>query len=299
MNLQEVAGRTGLVLKKHAPDILLGVGVAGVVGGAVMLAKAARKHDAVKEEIDHQIEEQMTDLDRAESAGGRMDETAYKQAVGRIYIRAGIDWTKHYGPSVGMLVVSIASIVTGHIKTKERLTSAIAAYNIVDRGFKQYRARVIHQYGEEKDEELRYGDSLTREVFDELDENYGKKDKVRDKIRKSVDGVSGYYQVFDGYSNRWRRDGYTNLYFLKTQQAYFNDLLNTRGHVFLNEVWDELGMPRTPEGQLVGWVKDSETGDNVIDLGIFRKLNEGFVNGIDDFCIIDPNVDGVVYDQLF
>ena len=56
--------------------------------------------------------------------------------------------------------------------------------------------------------------------------------------------------------------------FLRAQQNYWNQMLVARGHVFLNEVYDALGIERTQAGSIVGWVI-SENGDNFIDFRIF------------------------------
>ena len=48
--------------------------------------------------------------------------------------------------------------------------------------------------------------------------------------------------------------------FLMAQQAFANDKLQTRGHLFLNEVLDDLDLPRTAAGQIVGWTADGPDG---------------------------------------
>lgn len=59
--------------------------------------------------------------------------------------------------------------------------------------------------------------------------------------------------VFDASSIQWGKDSNYNRMFLVCQENYFNHLLVARGHVFLNEVFDALGMNRTSRGQLDGW----------------------------------------------
>ena len=90
--------------------------------------------------------------------------------------------------------------------------------------------------------------------------------------------------------------------FLHAQQEYFNNMLRARGHVFLNEVYDALGIQRTSAGSMVGWVmrKDGK-GDNFIDFGIFdgdKPRARDFVNGYERSILLDFNVDGVIYDLI-
>ena len=85
--------------------------------------------------------------------------------------------------------------------------------------------------------------------------------------------------------------------FLKQQQSYANDLLKSRGHLFLNEVYDLLGIQRTKAGNIVGWIYDEKNpvGDNFVDFGIYdinRPKNRDFVNGYERTIILDFNVDG-------
>jgi hypothetical protein len=86
--------------------------------------------------------------------------------------------------------------------------------------------------------------------------------------------------------------------FIRSQQNYANDLLNARGHVFLNEVYDMLGIERTSAGAVVGWVRGN--GDNEIDFGVLNDLHSGqrFINGDERSVLLDFNVDGVVYDLI-
>ena len=96
-------------------------------------------------------------------------------------------------------------------------------------------------------------------------------------------------------------------------QARANDLLKAKGYLFLNDVYDMLGIPRTKAGQIVGWTYDRETcesktvdengdpvGDGFIDFGIFnaKRPNRRFVDGYESVILLDFNVEGNVLDLL-
>ena len=91
--------------------------------------------------------------------------------------------------------------------------------------------------------------------------------------------------------------------FLKDQQRYANDILKSKGHLFLNEVYDMLSIPRTKAGQVVGWIYDEKhpVGDNFVDFGIYDIYNErarDFVNGYERTILLDFNVDGNILDMI-
>ena len=112
-----------------------------------------------------------------------------------------------------------------------------------------------------------------------------------------------YAKFFDDGCTGWTKDPEYNLMFLKDQQRYANDLLQSKGHLFLNEVYDMLGIPRTKAGQAVGWIYDEKNpvGDNFVDFGMYDMYNEkarDFVNGYERTILLDFNVDGNILDMI-
>lgn len=71
-----------------------------------------------------------------------------------------------------------------------------------------------------------------------------------------------FARSFDKTNIHWNERSEYNKMFLKVQEGYFNDRLAARGYLFLNDVYDALGFPRVPAGQLIGWVHAE--GDVVI-----------------------------------
>lgn len=112
--------------------------------------------------------------------------------------------------------------------------------------------------------------------------------------------LSQYARFFDEACPAWTKNSEYNLSFLKLQQQYANDILKSKGHIFLNDVYDMLGMPRTKAGQVVGWVynETNPVGDNYVDFGIFEEHNRKFVNGYETSILLDFNVDGCILEVL-
>jgi hypothetical protein len=159
--------------------------------------------------------------------------------------------------------------------------------------FKSYRKRVIADVGEDKDKEYRFG--VTKELVQVTNEDGSKEMVERTVIDPTT--VSQYARFFDAGNPNWTRNPEMNLMFLRSQQNWANDLLHARGHVFLNEVYDMLGMPRSEPGCVVGWVDGH--GDSFIDFGFYNGVDSAsrdFVNGFEKTVLLDFNVDGMIMD---
>lgn len=113
-------------------------------------------------------------------------------------------------------------------------------------------------------------------------------------------GLSKYARVFDDTSMAWDRNAIINSAFLNCAENIANVWLQSRGYLFLNEVYDLLGMPRTKEGQVVGWVYNVENpvGDNYVDFGIEHERNAKFFACVEPNAILDFNVDGNIFDMM-
>lgn len=138
--------------------------------------------------------------------------------------------------------------------------------------------------------------TITIKIDDHELMNFKEEQTQKETIREA----SQYARFFDEGSSKWERDPEYNLMFLKAQQHYANDLLKAKGCLFLNEVYDMLGIPRSKTGQIVGWIydKDNPSGDNYVDFGIHEDRNKDFVNGLCNEILLDFNVDGNILEHL-
>jgi hypothetical protein len=298
-------GRTGLKVQKHSPEILLGVGLIGMVVTVVMASKATLKIEQIV--VKHY--DKMDDIKEGEKAN-RPDVYSEQDAMkdkAKLYVKTGFEIAKLYGPSIGVGVLSISAILASHGIMHNRQVALVAAYNILNEGFKSYRDRVAAELGAEVEKDYFLGlqeESHTETVKDEE----GNKTKVKrtnkssHKLAKSI-----YSRFFDESNPNYQKDRQLNKAFLISQQNYFNDVLVIRGHVFLNEVYEALGFPHTQEGSIVGWVlrnpkqMKEEGRDGYIDFGIFEIDNDPgreFVNLTNPTILLDFNVDGIVFNLI-
>ena len=290
--------RVGFQIKKHSPEILLVTGITGVVTSAVMACKATTKVDAIIEESKKSIDTIHEGMDAGNICDVEYTEEDGKKDLAIVYIQTGVKFAKLYGPSVFLGLTSIGCILASNNIIHKRNVALSAAYTAIDRSFKSYRSRVIERFGESMDRELRYN-IKTQEVKETVvDEETGKKKTVKSTVSVvDPNTYSDYARFFDEYCAGWTKDAEYNLMFLRQQQNYANELLKSRGHLFLNEVYDMLGIDRTKAGNIVGWVYDEKhpVGDNFVDFGIYVLDNEkarDFVNGRERSILLDFNVDG-------
>lgn len=290
--LGQVASQTlgkGVHLAKHyAPEILTTVGVVGVVASAVLAAKATLKLEPVVDRLED-------GLDLAKTQAAAAGETEKTKDVLYVYGRTVVDVVKLYGPSVSLGVGSIVCIVAAHGIMRRRNVALLAAYNVLEKSFSRYRDRVIEEFGADKDREYRMGFREEKVKNEET----GKMEVITklDPLAPSV-----YARWFDQVnSTRWEKRAEYNLVTLRCEQDYANDRLRARGYLFLNEVYERLGLEPSQAGQIVGWVISKDGGDNYVDFGMYDANNEGsrlFINGSAPGIFLDFNVDGVIIDKI-
>lgn len=311
--LGNLTKHTSLKLGKYTPDILMGLGIIGAVASTVLACKATLKVKDILEEKNEQLET----VNTVEKDALTDDTIDYSEEDGKkdraiIYTQTGVKLLKEYAPAIGLGVLSIATIISSHNIMKKRNITLAAAYTAINTSFKKYRKNVVERFGKEIDKELRFGVKAV-EVESKYTDKKGnektKKEKVK-AVENPIDGVSEYARFFDECtSTEWRKDSEYNKMFLRRSQDYANEMLKHRGHIFLNEVYDMLGMPRSKAGQAVGWVYDKENpnGDNYVDFGLYdvhrlpnhlKEPKEAFINGTERSILLDFNVDGAIYDLI-
>lgn len=288
-------GRQVLTVQKHSPAILFGTGVAGFVATVVLATRATLKLDEVLQENEKNVE--LANKAR-EIDPNKYSEEDKERDLKLNKVQTAIKVVKLYAPAVAIGVVSVGCLTGSHVILTKRNAAVTAAYAALDKGFREYRARVVKDLGAEKDAEYRYG-MVDKEIAVETD--HGTDVKTVKAMPEGNGGRSIYAVCFDESSPNWSKDRGYNQMFINTQQSWATDKLRANGHLFLNEVYDMLGLPRTKAGAVVGWIMDGENSDNYVDFGVFRgDISRGtdFVNGDERSVWLDFNVDGVIYDKI-
>lgn len=281
-----------LKTQKHSPKILFAAGVVGVVSAAVLAARATLRLDEI-------VDEAKETLEAFETVKGNPEYTEEDQIKDKalFYVQTSIKVIKLYAPAVGLGVASIGMLAGSHRILTKRNLALTGAYSALEKGFKEYRRRVVEDLGEDRDREFLHGTEIVHETHVDQD---GKKTKVETKIAA---GISPYGIMFRQDNPNWNRQPEYNFLFLRAQQRYLNDKLQVRGHILLNDVYDAIGVQRTPAGCVVGWLSKEYGGkDGYVDFGIFDDADAlrvyDYMTGHEGELYLDFNVDGNIFEKI-
>lgn len=296
--LTRLAARATLEIKKNSPTILFVAGIAGVTTSTVMASMATLKLDKTLDEAQQRLftvreAEAFNELHPDKAID--FDGSSAVQMKAMIYTRLVLDMGRLYGPAIVVGVAGIACLTKSHNILMKRNAALTAAYVTLERTYKAYRAKVRDTIGEDKEAELHYEVQKDLHEKEALVEGKGKK-------KKGGTGPSIYSKWFDETCTPFSVSPEANVMFLHFQQRWANDRLQARGFIFLNEVYEQLGLPATEAGTIVGWMLDGE-GDDQVDFGIFNSKTDEVRHyvkndGTGAPILLDFNVDGPVNHKL-
>lgn len=285
-------------VQKRSPELLLiGSGV-GVVVGTVMACKATLKvedilatHADTMDKI-HTVADKNLDDYTAQDA---------KKDTTICFVKTALKIGKLYAPSALIFACSFGMALGAHRIITKRAAGFAAALAAVDKGFKEYRERVIEKYGKEVDEALRFGYIGKTEVENTVTDENGEEKTVTESVDIVKEDESMYMRYITKTNQEvWSRSEAALEHLLTMKQAVLNNLLKAKGRVTLNEAYHELGLKECADGMVVGWVcePNNPVGDNYIQFTVKKVmlLNERGKNEL--AYAIDFNVDGNIYDRL-
>lgn len=292
-----MASKTVMKLKKHSPEILVVAGIAGTVVSAVLACKATTKVAEILDETKGTLDTIHEGMETGAINGREYTTEDGKKDTVVVYAQTGMKLAKLYAPAIILGTLSITSILASNNILRKRNVALGAAYAAIDKSFKEYRGRVIERFGEQVDTELKYGIKAKKFEEIEVDPETGKEKKVKKTVMVADPNLQSDYAVyFDSKSRNYETNPDYNRMFLKAQQAFANDKLQTRGHLFLNEVLDDLDLPRTPAGQIVGWTKDGP--DGYVNFRIVEVERETEDGRHEPALLLDFNVEGNIWEKM-
>lgn len=301
------AKRFALVCNTNAPTILTVTGVCMIVAGGVLAVKKAGSDKAWSIRAEHA--DNIEDICNArvdfqiDNPGESYPDDIGPRAMTKEQFHYIWENVKLYAIPIGLAAGGIASIFVGHGILRKRHAAMIAAYDAVSASFAAYRGRVKEELGEDADTHFMYGTGKkVSMVVNDTDEEGN---EVQKEVVGYTDGrASMYAKVFDITNENFSRDYAQTEATLRQIKNYCNLQLKAKGYLLLNDVYDALGLDRTTEGAVVGWLSEYNGGidgyvefitiplaedEEVADTGAFN-MARGF--------IIDFNVDGPVFDKI-
>ena len=295
---QKASVSTVMKLRKASPEIML---VGGVVAGAAAIITAcfATKkvtESKISEKASQELDEVQMDADE-----GTIDSKTKRKESFKIYRKMVWEYAKVFGPSAILFFISMGLFLGSHGILKKRYVSTTLAYKALDEAFKDYRKRVQDAVGEER--ELHYFNGTHEGGEDTIIDENGEAHTTKISVKDTKKNYSPYEFDWNARTapGNWEANSDYNMMFLNGIQNYANDLLNSRGHVFMNEVLDGLGLKRTREGAVVGWLKGCG-GDDFVDFGLSEYYTDEYSDAHQDGYLknihLNFNVDGLIWDKI-
>lgn len=307
-------------ITKYSPQICLVLGIAGVIGGTIFACNATLKVKDHIEDRDNKLEDLKQKYLELLAVTGDEENTEvtvtendicenkeYKREVMKTHALTVFNIAKDFAPALICSGAGIGLLCHGQGILSKRYLAMTAAYGGLQKSFNDYRDNVIKRYGKQVDEELLYG--VEHVTFVDPETNI---EKVIPCTEISKYGKTSLNTrvLFNEISPYWTKDPENNKIFIELTIHNMNEKLNARGRysnkagvMFLNEVLDELGLPRTEAGQMLGWQYDPNV-INKIDAGIYDRahmMEDGvlkFLDGDEPSIWLDFNVDGNVLELI-
>lgn len=236
-------------LQKHSPEILTGIGIAGMVTTAVLAVRATPKALLLLEQEKQRKNDELKAAAN-ETDSGECEEIEKLKPVEAIRVA----WTC-YIPSAVTGVLSIACLI-GASSVNARRTAALAtAYSLSESALKEYQEKVIETIGEKKEQGIR--DSVAKDKL--------KRDPI---VNKEV--------IITGKGETLCYDSITSRYFkcdiekLRKVENMMNKRLLSEMYISLNEFYYEIGLNQTDIGDDLGW----NIEDGLVDLEFSSQLAE-------------------------
>lgn len=285
-------------ISKHAPTILSVTASAGVIATGYLAWKAGTRFEDVEGRDWDRRKECLKNADNIP------DEDVPKiERKNRILFI--LDTVRTVAPAAIVGAATITMIYFSNSISKKRLAAMGAAYATLQTAFDGYKRTMVEALGKESVEKiLKPKLPNVGKSAEEILSSDNKSDaaNVSDAVVNSLKALSPYARIIaEESSTCWDpNEDYTSQN-LAAVQLWANRRLERKGHLFLNEVFDQLGLSRTREGAVVGWLKNGE-GDGYVSFGdfdasIYRVPSDDYTR-VDSNFIVDFNVDGVIWDRI-
>lgn len=219
-------------VNRRSPEILTGIGIAGMITTTVLAVKATPK---ALEKIEEKKVEVYESLDPNEVPSQAVPSEVKLTKVE--IVKAA--W-KPYIPAVITGATSIVCLV-GASKTNLKRNAALAtAYNVSQTALDEYKKKVVETIGEKKEQKVR----------ESIAQDKANKDKPKKEGQNVIVIGEGKYPCYDPILDK---EFYSDKEAIREAVNNVNEKLLSYDYVSLNEFYDELGLAHTKIGDDIGW----------------------------------------------
>lgn len=223
MNVSKLITNVKTTLIKHSPEILVGIGIAGMVTTTILAVSETPK--AIKCVEEKKIEKNVEKLTPLETV----------EAAWKCYIPAAITG-----------VLSTACIVGASSVNLRRNAALATAYTLSETALREYQDKVVETIGEKKEETIR--NSV----------NQGKLDKNPVENNEVFITEKGRTLFYDPISGRYFK---SDIETVRKAVNEVNRLMVGEGYICLNELYEALGLDPIRVGDDIGWRVDKSLID--------------------------------------
>ena len=229
--------------RKHSPEILTGIGIAGMISTTVLAVRATPKALML---IEEKKREKKFASEQPELTKIEVVRTAWKP-----YIPAAVTGT-----------ASVACLVGASSVNARRNAALAAAYALSESTLADYKEKVVETIGEKKAQEVK--DAIAKDKV-ENDPVSRKEVIITDK---------GETLCYDALSGRYFK---SDIEYIRRAVNNLNERLLFDTHISLNEYYDEIGLEEIfPMGENLGWTVDPDSANKgLIELDFSSQLAEG------------------------
>lgn len=208
---------------KHSPELLTGIGIAGMVTTTVLAVNATPKAlYLIEEERNRQDIEELSTIDTIKAA-----------------------W-KPYIPAAVTGVISIVCLIGASATNHKRNAALATAYNISQAALYEYKEKVIETLGEKKEKQIR----------EEIDKDRIEKNPVSSK--EVIITGTGSTLCYDHQSGRYFE---SDMETIRRAVNNINKQMLDEMYVSLNDFYYEIGLGFTKMGNELGWSNRGELID--------------------------------------
>ena len=297
MSFKAALKRLGAVIYKNRSNIEFVGGLLLEAGGTALIISKAKKAAEIHDTCSWRLEEF-----RVQDAADNWESPEERKTEKRDILKyAAVEYTKCYALGVGMMATGMALTVVSKLTDNNTISEAYALAASTAAAFSQYRARVVEDQGEEKDQLYLFGPQTTTVEVKEDGTVVQKTEPVKDQWGNI--NLPPHCFFFDACNcpGTWEKDPALNRDFLENHLRWLNQRLQAEGFLFENDIRRDLGAPIVKCGWTSGiFAEDEEGNTNYLKLGLDAKnpAAQNFRDGIEPCIIIQMNVEDNILDKL-